>query len=195
MAVTLNVGANANKDRIRTFEMLTQHGYKKVYGMAYSMLGNSSDAEDATQEAFVRAWRHLDQYDRNHPFQNWLLAIARNHIKDYLRRRGSRTVVSLDALTESSQQFWTIQFQDPSPDPVSMVASKDAVEACRGAISKLHPCYRSVLTLHDVQGHSYSEIAQILRCPLGTVRSRLHRGRALVRQMLRDDPSLVEQML
>jgi len=198
MAITLNVGRNANSDRIRSFETLAQNGYKRVYGLAYSMLGNTSDAEDATQEAILRAWRHLDQYDRIHPFQNWLLAIARNHIKDFLRRRGARTVLSLDALTDSSQrhQYGTIQIPDSSPDPVSMVTTKEAVEACQGAISKLHPCYRSVITLHDVQGHSYSEIAGILGCPLGTVRSRLHRGRALVRQMLlRRDPSLVEQMI
>ena len=198
MAVTFNAGPNAGSDRIRTFESLAQQGYKRVYGLAYNMLGNASDAEDATQEAFLRAWRHLDQYDRIHPFQNWLLAIARNHIKDYLRRRGARSVLSLDALTDSSlrQQFGTIQIPDSSPDPVSMVASKETVEACQGAISKLHPCYRSVLTLHDVEGHSYSEIAQILRCPLGTVRSRLHRGRALVRQILRrNDPTLVEQLI
>jgi RNA polymerase sigma-70 factor (ECF subfamily) len=197
MAVTFNAGQNAGHDRIRTFESLAQQGYKRVYGLAYSMLGNASDAEDATQEAFLRAWRHLDQYDRIHPFQNWLLAIARNHIKDYLRRRGARTVLSLDALTDTTlrHQFGTIQIPDSSPDPVTMVASKETVEACQGAISKLHPCYRSVLTLHDVEGHSYSEIARILRCPLGTVRSRLHRGRALVRQMLqRHDPSLVAQL-
>lgn len=196
MAVTLS-GGSTDRERVRKFESLAQQGYKRVYGLAFSMLGNSSDAEDATQEAFLRAWRHLDQYDRIHPFQNWLLAIARNHIKDYLRRRAARPVTSLDALTDTTlrRQFGSLQIADATPDPVSLVTSKDMVDSCRSAISKLHECYRTVIMLHDVEGHSYSEIANILNCPLGTVRSRLHRGRALVRQMLlRHDSSMVEYM-
>ena len=197
MAATPNGGVSSDNERMRKFEALAQQGYKRVYGLAFSMLGNSSDAEDATQEAFLRAWRHLDQYDRVHPFQNWLLAIARNHIKDYLRRRAARPTMSLDALTDNSlkRQFGSIQIPDTSPDPVTLVASQDIVNSCQGAIAKLHDCYRTVITLHDVEGHSYSEIAEILKCPLGTVRSRLHRGRALVRQiLLRMDPSMIEYM-
>jgi RNA polymerase sigma-70 factor (ECF subfamily) len=195
MAGTPAGAVSADADRVRKFELLAANGYNRVYGMAYGLLGNSSDAEDATQEAFLRAWRHLDQYDRVHPFQNWLLAIARNHIKDYLRRRGARTIISLDALVDPDVKdtYGTIQIPDKSQDPVSLVASKETIDACRSAIAQLHDCYRQVLTLHDVQGHSYSEIAELLNCPLGTVRSRLHRGRALVRQLLeRHDPSIVE---
>src|SRR2546423_6343199 len=198
MAAFPSGSISSDKERIRNFEALAQQGYKRVYGLAFSMLGNSSDAEDATQEAFLRAWRHLDQYDRIHPFQNWLLAIARNHIKDYLRRRAARPTLSLDALTDNTlrRQFGTIQVPDTSPDPVTLVTSQDIVNSCTGAIARLHDCYKTVLTLHDVEGHSYSEIAEILNCPLGTVRSRLHRGRALVRQMLlRMDPSIIEHMV
>ncbi len=173
-------------ERNREFEIYARNGYKRIFALAFSILGNVSDAEDATQETFVRAWLHIDQYDRRHPFKNWLSAIARNHIKDHFRKHRTNTPLSLDFLTENGLEGLCNEVLPPDcvTDPQLTVISGESVDICRNAIIRLQEPYQSVLALHDLDGHSYSEIARILQCPLGTVRSRLHRGRALVRQTI-----------
>lgn len=175
--------------RIRIYESHVRTGYKRVFGIAFGMLGNYCEAEDAAQETFIRAWRHLGQYDGRHPFQSWLTAIARNLVRDQLRKRKSQNACSLDMFTTSGLEglYATVASTDETSNPERQLLSGEVCTTYRTVIDSLPPRYQEIVALHDFDGLSYTEIARLLRCPLGTVRSRLHRGRALARHHLQQN--------
>lgn len=183
-ATSTSGNASFEAQRIRDYEYVARNGgYKLIFGLAYSILGNAQDAEDVTQETFVRAWRRLETYDRTHPILHWMSSITRNQIRDLYRRHRSRPTASLDALREAG---FKVPQTVRSVDPVAAVLDMELGERIHEAVALLPKHFNEPLTLHLLRGRSYSEISQILGCPMGTVRSRMHRGRALLRHLLKD---------
>ncbi|HLJ57366.1 MAG TPA: sigma-70 family RNA polymerase sigma factor [Chthonomonadaceae bacterium] len=182
------------------FEQLFQRTYHRAYNAAYRMMGNASDAEDLTQEAFVRVWASFDRYDRTRPFEGWLFRILSNLAIDRWRRHANASVCSLEADGTGSRASGTRRSSSPPRDgrsstllacladdrPSSMPEQSylraETGMRVRRALSALPGDYRKAVVLADVQGYSYEEIAQHVGCPVGTIRSRLHRGRQLLRQ-------------
>lgn len=182
------------------FEQLFQRSYHRAYNAAYRMMGNASDAEDLTQEAFVRVWASFDRYDRTRPFEGWLFRILSNLAIDRWRRHAGAAVCSLEAEGTGARPhgsrraaFGTRNGQHntllacladdrPSSMPEQSFLRAEAGRRVRRALSALPGDYRKAVVLADVQGYSYEEIAQHVGCPVGTIRSRLHRGRQLLRQ-------------
>lgn len=181
------------------FEELMRRSYNRAYSAAYRMMGNASDAEDLTQEAFVRVWTAFERYDRSRPFEGWLFRILTNLAIDRWRRLSSGTTCSLDAEATGSAMNTSrgrlgsnsgrqssllscLADERPSVLPEQAYFRAEAGQRVRRALSALPEDYRRVILLADVQGYSYEEIAQCVACPVGTVRSRLHRGRQLLRQ-------------
>ena len=146
----------------------------KVLGLCTSFLSDASQAEDAAQEIFIKAYQALRSFQGNSKFSTWLYRIAANHCKDLLRKRSRQKTESLEALIEKSgdevQNLW-----EPSVDP--RVAS-GASELIEKLLSSLSVEARLILTLREVQGLSYQEIAETLQCSLDAVKSRLRRARA-----------------
>ncbi len=182
------------------FEQLFQRSYHRAYNAAYRMMGNASDAEDLTQEAFVRVWASFDRYDRTRPFEGWLFRILSNLAIDRWRRHAGTAVCSLEAEGSGSRPAGArrtgsmtrdgrsatllacLADDRPSSMPEQSYLRAETGLRVRRALSAL-PCdYRKAVVLADVQGYSYEEIAQHVGCPVGTIRSRLHRGRQLLRQ-------------
>jgi RNA polymerase sigma-70 factor (ECF subfamily) len=148
----------------------------RVYRLAYRLTGNAHDAEDLTQETFVRVFRSLHTYTPG-TFQGWLHRITTNLFLDQARRWGR---IRFDALPEDGAD--RLPSPVATPDVAYLDRTFDAdVEA---ALAALPPDFRAAVVLCDVEGLSYEEIADVLGLKLGTVRSRIHRGRALLRRNL-----------
>ena len=156
-------------------EVVAQHS-ARVYRLAYRLTGNPHDAEDLTQEVFVRVFRSLSSYTPG-TFEGWLHRITTNLFLDQARRKAK---IRFDALADDADQ--RLPGRAVSPDLALMDAHfDDDVEA---ALASLPPDFRAAVVLCDIEGLSYEEIADVLGLKLGTVRSRIHRGRAMLRKAL-----------
>ncbi len=178
MNQTLILTQPAVRGKAATFEELVQKHYRQAYNIAYRISGSATDAEDLTQEALIRAYQSFERYQPELPFANWLYRIIANLHVDELRRRGRARVESIDAC----EAFADIP--DYTSDPADRVLSRELDGTLQQALDALSPDFRTAVTLCDIEGLSYEEIADIMRCSLGTVRSRVHRGRKQMRKLL-----------
>ena len=156
-------------------DIVEQHS-ARVYRLAYRLTGNRADAEDLTQEVFVRVFRSLDSY-RPGTFEGWLHRITTNLFLDQARRRAR---IRFDALADHAEDRLPGRALAPDEQLLEDLFDDD-VEA---ALATLSPDFRAAVVLCDVEGLSYEEIADVLGLKLGTVRSRIHRGRAQLRSAL-----------
>lgn len=163
----------------RRFEQQALPLRKRIYGLALQMVGNPSDAEDITQETLLRAWTHYPTYDRTRSFNAWVYQIALNLCRDQHRWRKHRHLVSLEALQEEGGGG---EPAANSGDPVECLLTEEISEELWLGLRGLPASQRRCLLLEP--DHSYEEIAALLNCPVGTVRSRLHRARAHLHRVL-----------
>jgi RNA polymerase sigma-70 factor (ECF subfamily) len=149
-------------------------------------MGSHADAEDLTQEAFLRAYRFFDRYNRQMPFENWLYRIISNVFIDELRKRPKAKCQSLDQPLSGTNSESEIKLEIPdfTSDPEAMMMQVELDESLQIALNALPPDFRKTVILADVEGLSYEDISETMGCSLGTVRSRLHRGRKLLRNRL-----------
>ena len=162
--------------RVPTWDEIVEQHSDRVYRLAYRLTGNRPDAEDLTQEVFVRVFRRLDTYTPG-TFEGWLHRVTTNLFLDQARRKQR---IRFDAL--SDERAGTLRSDGPAPD--SAVEDRMFDDDVELALASLPPDFRAAVVLCDVEGLSYDEIADILGAKLGTVRSRIHRGRAMLRRAL-----------
>ena len=169
----------------REFDALVERYHKQAYNIAYRMAGNHADAEDLTQEAFIRAFRFFGQYRRELPFDSWLYKIMSNVFIDSLRRKPKARIRSLDqpVITEDGEA--QMEIADPSAGPEESVLSTEMDGRIQAALNTLPEAFRLTVIYADIEGLSYEEIAEATNTNIGTVRSRLHRGRRLLRGKLK----------
>lgn len=148
----------------------------RVFRLAYRLTGNRPDAEDLTQEVFVRVFRSLDTYTPG-TFEGWLHRITTNLFLDQARRKQR---IRFDALSDERADKLT----SATPAPELIYTDQRFDDDIEAALQALPPDFRAAVVLCDVEGLSYEEIAQILGAKLGTVRSRIHRGRTMLRDAL-----------
>ncbi|MFH1682017.1 MAG: sigma-70 family RNA polymerase sigma factor [Candidatus Eisenbacteria bacterium] len=166
------------------FRALLRRYQRDVFNLAFRILKNREDAEDAAQEVFVRVYQSLGQYDPNRPFRNWLLRITHNLCVDVLRRRRIRTVSLSEPLQgEEGEIGWELPDPDAA-DPLDALVGKEEREIIEETIAKLGETLRSAIVLRHVQGLRYEEIAEVLGIPLGTVKVRIFRARAAIAEIL-----------
>lgn len=157
----------------------------KVYQLCYRMVGNAHDAEDLAQEAFIRAYVNINSYDTNRKFSTWLYRIATNLSIDRLRKK--KPYYFLDAEIEGAEgltMYSQIATDELQPD--EMVESLEFQEWVQQEINELPVMYRSVIVLKYIEELSLKEIGDILDLPIGTVKTRIHRGREALRKRLRN---------
>jgi RNA polymerase sigma-70 factor (ECF subfamily) len=168
----------------RYFETLFRATRLGIYRLAYARLRNASDAEDITQETFLRAWANFAAYDRTRPFNAWALAIASNLILDYGRRRKRRQSLFLEMPQRSSSpEDWIHEPAAPDSDPITAVLTMQNCTELRRAIQSLSANQRLSIGLL-LQEYTYEQIAAMMGCPVGTVRSRVHRARKQLRHVI-----------
>lgn len=170
------------------FEQLVARTKRQAYNLAYRMTGNRDDAEDLTQEAYVRAFRSFDRYNRELPFENWFLRILSNLFIDGLRRRPKHPPLSLDQPMAGNEgkDDYLLELPDDKSDPEHLVLEDVLDERLQKALDALPREFRTAVLLCDAEGLSYEEIARVMGTSIGTVRSRIHRGRVALRKKLEE---------
>lgn len=168
-----------------SFNQLVRLYEGRVYNLCYRMLGDPDVAADATQETLLAAFRNLPRF-RGGSFRSWLLRIATNTCYDVLRVRKRRPTISLDSALAADEASTTwMEPPDPGESPDDLVLRRELGVALQHGLNHLPEDQRITVILSDVQGMPYDEIAQITGANLGTVKSRLSRGRARLRDILR----------
>jgi RNA polymerase sigma-70 factor (ECF subfamily) len=176
------------KNDRKEFDALVNRCHRQAYNIAYRLTGNHADAEDLTQEAFLRAYRFFDRYNRDMPFENWLYRIMSRVFIDELRKRPRFKTQSLDQPlnpSASGDAEILLEIADFDANPEHQMMSEALDEHLQTALNTLPEEFRIAVILADIEGLSYEEIAETMNCSLGTVRSRLHRGRKLLRHKVR----------
>lgn len=166
----------AQQGDVEAFERLAGDHYRAVYAFAVGLAGDPTEAADVAQEALLKAFRKLGSYRFAASFRSWLLQVTRNTFRDRLRSHQQQRV-KVQRLAEQ-----------PVPaapaDPEQTLLAKQTRAQLQAALSRLEPQFREVVVLFDLQGFAYREIAEICGVPMGTVKSRLRRGRDGLRRLL-----------
>ncbi len=163
------------------YRRLLEKYRRPVYGIVRRMVPNEEEARDLAQEAFIRAFRHLDQFDPERRFSSWLFRIANNLCIDHYRRRKLDTVPMVRGEGEDES---TWEFPDSSRSPAESFSDRERGRRLAAVVESLPPAYRVVIVMRHQQGLAYEEIAEALELPLGTVKARIHRAHRLLREKL-----------
>ncbi|MBX3095562.1 MAG: sigma-70 family RNA polymerase sigma factor [Fimbriimonadaceae bacterium] len=173
-------------DRKQLFEQLMEESYRSAYNLAYRLAGNGHDAEDLLQESYVRAFRFFNRYDQSLPFTSWFFRIITNVHIDTVRRKKKLSFISLDAGKEDSDRSW--ELPDESVNADRQLMEETLSEPLQIALDAMNPDFRLAVLFADVEGMSYEEIADMMGTSVGTVRSRVHRGRKQLRKNIEKLP-------
>ena len=166
----------------KAYRELVEMYQARVFSLALRMVRRVEDAEDVVQETFIRMFRALDRYDPSRPFGAWLFSIASRLCIDQIRRRKLQPI-SLTQRDRDDQEY-EIEVEDPGLKPDEATARAEEEQRTRVLIDSLPPHYRIVVLLRHQQDMAYEEIAEALHLPLGTVKARIHRARALLKERL-----------
>jgi RNA polymerase sigma-70 factor, ECF subfamily len=161
---------------------------RRVYNICYRFAGSGEDAEDLTQEVFIKMYRTLSSFDPSKgALVTWVTTIARNLLVDHFRKtKQDRVTDSIDSAPSEHEDALPLseQIQDQSPPPDAHVRRREASETVHSALAKLSPELREAVILRDLQDMDYRDIAAVLKVPEGTVKSRINRGRAELARLL-----------
>ncbi len=179
--------SRASRGDAQAFAELVRKYEKLVYNLSYQASGNADDAFDISQEVFIKLYRSLDKFRGDCRFFTWLYRITMNTVKDYIRSQKRKKTVSLseyDEEEDSPSATRDIPDETTEADPEEMTEIKEKRRLVRQAIAQLSEDHRTILTLRDMEGYSYEEIAEMLELEIGTVKSRLNRARQAVKEYL-----------
>jgi RNA polymerase sigma-70 factor, ECF subfamily len=162
------------------WDLIVRQYWRKVFNVAYKFVGKHDEAEDLTQDIFLKIFRSLDTFDRRANFQTWLISVSRNLCIDHYRsvRKERETI---DRGVDASE----LSPAAPEPGPIAALEQRDRVVLLRQAMAALPETLRTAVMLRDIQELSYQEIADKLRLPEGTVKSRINRGRTELARQIR----------
>jgi RNA polymerase sigma-70 factor (ECF subfamily) len=171
----------ARSGDLDAFNQLVELHQRSVFNLALRMIGNAASAEDAAQEAFLHAYRSINSF-RGANFRAWLMRIAANASTDELRRRARRPALSLQQPPPGADE--PIDLPDPAAGPEAQALSAEDRDRIQVALLTLPNDQRIAVIMCDIEGFAYDEIALSMRCSIGTVKSRIARGRDKLRQAL-----------
>ncbi|HET9662547.1 MAG TPA: sigma-70 family RNA polymerase sigma factor [Thermomicrobiales bacterium] len=183
---------SAARGDLDAFNQLVTRHERSVLNLCWRMLGTLPEAEDASQDSFIKAWTNAKSF-KGGAVRPWLLRIATNTCYDVLRSKGRKPTGSLDALEFESEPGWSTQ-SDPV-DPVRFAETGDLSRLLEAALAQIPDEQRLAVTLCDIQGLPLAEAAEVMEISLGTVKSRLFRGRAKLRDLLVASPAGRELLL
>ena len=177
----------AQRGREDAYRELIARYERPVFSLIFRMVRDRETAEDLAQETFIKVLNNIDRYLPEFKFSSWLFKIANNITIDFLRRRQLDTISiegAPDAVTAESKRATSIALASGRESPLQELESKELGEQIERAIGKLRPEYRACILLRHVEDYSYDEIAEIVKLPLGTVKTYIHRARAELRETL-----------
>ncbi len=165
------------------FEELVRRYERKVYNIAYRILGNEDEATEALQDTFLRAYRFIPRFKFKSSFYTWLYRIATNVSLTRLRRRKAQETISLDEPVKNTDDLM-FDLPDTGQTPEQVFQMKRLREKLQEAVKSLPEEYRAVVILRDLEGLTNEEVSKILKLSIPAVKSRLHRGRLALREKL-----------
>ncbi len=171
----------------KAFAEIVLYRQKKVFNIAYRMLGNSEEAKDLSQEVFISVYESIKDLKEEIKFDAWLTQITLNHCRNrwkYLKRREYFNSDSLDDPIEAEDGSVPRALYDPSDNPEILLEKKMVQQLVQGGLLKLKEDQRELLVLRDLQGYSYEEMGETLGLPEGTIKSKLHRARMDLKEIL-----------
>jgi RNA polymerase sigma-70 factor (ECF subfamily) len=180
----LELVARAREGDTAAFSTLLRRYEGKIFRLAMNITQNREDAEDVLQEAFLKAYEHLDQFQGNSKFYTWIVRIAVNQALMKLRKRKSDRAVSLDEQIDTGEDTVVREIATWDPDPEQRYSQEELHTILNSAIDALDPIYKTVFTLRDVDGLSTEETAEALELTVPAVKSRLLRARLQLRDKL-----------
>lgn len=185
----------SKKGDAQAFEELILSYQKKVLNLAYRMLGSVADAEDAAQEIFIKVFRSLYSFNEKSAFSTWLYKVATNVCLDILRKRKRQNGGAMISISRYNSQDdeYELPIEDNAPSPYEEAQKKEAMRALNCALDLLSEEQRAVIVMRDINGLSYEEIADVMECSLGTIKSRINRSRLALRKLLEKDKELFMQ--
>jgi RNA polymerase sigma-70 factor (ECF subfamily) len=173
-------------EELRRFQGMIGDNRRRAYTMAFQLTRNASDAEDLMQDTFVKAWKGFDSYMPGRPFLNWLLRIMQRAYLDSRRRDNPiRRAESLNSMISPSDgEVQELPIPDQALTPDQELLQDEFRREIHASLQELPEVYRGAIVMCDLEGLSYSEIADAQKTTIGTVRSRIHRGRRLLRDIV-----------
>jgi RNA polymerase sigma-70 factor (ECF subfamily) len=170
-----NLVSRARQGDKDAFRLLVEQHQDRLYGLVYSMVSNREQAEDLIQEIFVKAYFALESFEGGSSFYTWLYRIASNHCLDYLRKNRPDQISIDRPLSEESDMTFSDTLEAPRTDlPEASVEDPSETAALLAA---LDPEQRLILSLRELEGRTYEELAEMMKCPVNTIKSRLNRAR------------------
>ena len=166
------------------YEPLVLRYQDRIHAVVYRMVGNREDACDLTQDALICAFRALQSFRSESTFHTWLFRIAVNTVISYRRKRRIQTVATVGGAHDEECAGAEIDPPDDTPGPAETAETEERRHVVLAAVDQLEPEFRDAIALRDLQGYSYDEMAEIIGCPVGTVKSRIHRARLALRELL-----------
>ncbi len=172
----------AIKGDIKSFEILIRKYQKFAYNVALNYLKDVNEAEDVTQEALIKAFKYLKNFHMDSKFSTWLYRIVINTCKDELKKKSRDNKV----ITLNNKDTYLDEIEDLRYEPLKNIEEKELSNNLKEAVNKLKDKYKEVIILCDINNMSYNEISEILDIPVGTVRSRINRGRLCLRKIINE---------
>jgi RNA polymerase sigma-70 factor (ECF subfamily) len=169
----------------KAFELLVSKYQRKLMRLVSRLVYDHAEAEDVVQEAFIKAYRALPNFRGESAFYTWLYRIGVNTAKNHLVTQGRRAPTSTESDVDEAESFVDADGLRDINTPESLLASKQIAETVNSAMSTLPEELRNAITLREIEGLSYDEIAEVMLCPIGTVRSRIFRAREAIAEKLR----------
>lgn len=169
----------------RAFELLVEKYQRKLARLLSRFIRDSAEVEDVTQEAFIKAYRALPAFRGDSAFYTWLYRIGINTAKNYLMAMGRRAPTSTEVEAEEAEGFEEGEQLRDINTPESVLLSNEIAETVNSTIEQLPEELRTAIQLREIEGMSYEDIAQVMNCPIGTVRSRIFRAREAIAERLR----------
>ena len=179
LGVDVELAERHRSGDIRAFNEVYARFEEMVYNLAFRLSGNYEEAADLTQEIFLRVYRHLGSFGGRSSLKTWIFRIAVNHCRDRLSRWRPLTQPLGDDPGEGE-----VAYADPSRGPEELAVAADEGRRVAEGLARLPPAFREAVVLRDIEGLSYEEIAEVLGVRIGTVRSRIARGRDQLRALL-----------
>jgi len=165
----------------KSLEILIKKYLQSIYNFTFRFTGNESDTEDIVQEVFVKVWKNIKKFDSQKSFKTWLFTIAKNTSIDFLRKKKATPFSAFE--NEQGENLFLDSIKDLSPLPDEIFEQQEKIESFDSAINKLSPKYHQIFELHTKLGFSFSEIAEKIKAPLNTVKSRYRRGLIVLKKI------------
>ncbi len=173
------------KGEIDAFEELIEKYEKMVYNLAYRIFNNYSDAEDMTQEVFLKVYKNIQKCSGKECIKTWVYTIAYNTCIDEIRKRKGKANISLNSTIDSDEGEYQIEIPSKEATPEKQLINKEEIKEIENAINKLSEVHKTLFFLRDIKGLTYNEISEVMGINIGTVKSKLNRARTNLKNILK----------